>query len=124
MAGAEGERIAYKVLSAAQLDAWRREGVFHGTSADVADGYIHLSLASQLPGTLDKHYRGQDGLMLIAVDLARLGEALRWEKARGGALFPHVYGDLPLEAIVAAAPVARTTDGGVKLPDQAGRPSA
>lgn len=124
MATAAGqERVAYKVLSAEQMDAWRREGVLCGTPADLVDGYIHLSLASQLAGTLDKHYRGQDGLMLIAVDLARMGEMLRWEKARGGELFPHVYGALALDAVLAVAPVERTADGGVSLPCQAARAS-
>ena len=113
------ERLAYKVLTVPQLDAWRREGVFRGTPADLADGFIHLSLAGQLAGTLDRHYRGQDRLMLVAVDLAGLGAALRWEEARGGALFPHVYGALTLDAVVAAAPLERTADGGVTLPGAA-----
>jgi uncharacterized protein (DUF952 family) len=110
------ERVAYKILTAGQLADWHREGVLRGTPADLADGFIHLSLASQLPGTLDRHYRGQDGLVLVAVDLAGLGGALRWEPARGGELFPHVYGALALEAIVATAPVERLADGGVRLP--------
>ena len=123
-AASRPERVAYKVLSAEQLAAWRREGVFRGSPADFADGYIHLSLASQLPGTLDKHYSGQDDLVLAAIDLVRLGEALRWEKARGDERFPHVYGAISTDAVIATAPVERTADGGVRLPDQAARAAA
>jgi uncharacterized protein (DUF952 family) len=116
--------VAYKILTADQLSDWQREGVLRGTPADLADGFIHLSLASQVPGTLDKHYRGQQGLVLVAVDLAGLGGTLRWEQARGGELFPHVHGELTLDAIVATGPVERTADGGVRLPNQAARARA
>ena len=83
---------------------------------DVADGYIHLSCASQLAETLDKHFSGVDGLVLAAVDLARLGDAVRWEPSRGGQLFPHIHGVLPMDAVVSVMPLERTPDGAVKLP--------
>ena len=110
------DAIAYKVMSATELQQMQRDGVFHGSSADLADGYIHLSCDSQLAGTLDKHFSGVDGLMLVAVDLSRLGDTVRWEPSRGGQLFPHIYGPLPIEAVLSIAAVERTTDGAVKLP--------
>jgi len=78
------DRIVYKIMSAAELKQMRRDGVFRGSPADIADGYIHLSCGSQLTETLDKHFSGVDGLMLVAVDLSRLGDTVRWEPARGG----------------------------------------
>jgi uncharacterized protein (DUF952 family) len=110
------DRIVYKIMSAAELTQMRSDGVFRGSPADIADGYIHLSCASQLAATLDKHYRGVDGLLLVAVELARLGDTVRWEPARGGQLFPHIHGVLPAGAVVSAGPVERTADGAVRLP--------
>ncbi len=110
------DRIAYKIMSATELEQMRREGVFHGSAVDVADGYIHLSCASQLAATLDRHFSGAEGLMLVAVDLARLGDTVHWEPARGGELFPHIYGVLPAEAVMAVAAVERAADGSVTLP--------
>lgn len=108
--------LAYKVLTAEQWAAFQRDGQFTGAPVDLADGYIHLSAVDQLAGTLDKHFAGQAGLVLAAVDLAALGEAVRWEVSRGGALFPHLYAVLPMAAVVAAGPVQRAADGAVVLP--------
>ena len=110
------ERIAYKVMSATEWQQMQHDGIFHGSPADIADGYIHLSRSSQLAATLDRHFRGAEGLMLVAVDLSRLGDTVRWEPARGGELFPHIYGRLPMEAVISVAVVERTPDGAVKLP--------
>ncbi len=110
------ERIAYKVMSVTELEQLRRDGVFRGTQADIADGFIHLSCGSQLAGTLDKHYRGVADLALAAVDLSRLGDAVRWEASRGGQLFPHIHGVLTLDAVAAAEPLRRAADGTVTLP--------
>ena len=110
------DRLAYKIMSSTELEQMRRDSLFRGSPADVADGYIHLSCASQLAGTLDKHFIGVNGLMLVAVDLTRLGDAVRWEPSRGGQLFPHIHGVLTMDAVVSAAPLERTPDGAVKLP--------
>jgi uncharacterized protein (DUF952 family) len=110
------DRIVYKVMSEAELRQMQRDGVFHGSAVDIADGYIHLSRGSQLAATLDRHFVGVEGLMLVAVDLTPLGDTVRWEPARGGELFPHIYGRLPVQAVVAIAAVERTADGAVKLP--------
>ena len=110
------DRIVYKIMSAAELQQMQRDGVFHGSPVDMADGYIHLSCGSQLAATLDKHFSGVDGLMLAAVDLSRLGDTVRWEPARGGQLFPHIHGRLPVGAVVSVATLERTSDGVVKLP--------
>jgi uncharacterized protein (DUF952 family) len=112
------DRIVYKVMSVAELTQMQSDGVFHGSPADIADGYIHLSRGSQLAATLDKHFSGVEGLMLAAVDLSRLGDTVRWEASRGGQLFPHIYGPLPLEAVISVATLALTPDGAVKLPAQ------
>src|ERR1700679_620518 len=110
------DRIVYKIMSAAELKQMEHEGVFRGSPADIADGFIHLSCGWQLGATLDKHYSGVDGLVLAAVDLSRLGDTVRWEPSRGGQLFPHIHGVLTMDAVVSAAPVERTANGQVKLP--------
>ena len=93
--------IAYKILTADQWGQFQSEGVFTGAPVDVADGYIHMSTADQLGETLAKHFAGQTGLVIATIDLTQLGDALKWEVSRGGALFPHYYGALPIAAVVA-----------------------
>jgi uncharacterized protein (DUF952 family) len=97
---------AFKILTAAQWADFQTAGRFEGSPVDRADGFIHLSDADQVEGTLERHFAGQTGLVLAEVDLGPLGEAVRWEASRGGALFPHVYGALPLSAILGSKPVS------------------
>lgn len=91
---------AFKIFTAEQWAQFEADGTFRGAPVDLADGYIHLSAADQLQGTLDKHFAGQQGLVIAEVDLGLLGAAIRWEVSRGGALFPHCYADLPMRAVL------------------------
>lgn len=108
--------IAYKVLTAPQMAQLETDGVLRGAPIDLADGYIHLSTEAQLTETVDKHFAGQTDLHVVAVDLAVLGDAVKWEPSRGGQLFPHIYADLPLNAAIAYGPLERNMDGRVRLP--------
>jgi len=109
------ETVAFKVLTADQMAALEA-GTFAGAPIDVADGYIHLSTAAQLRETVDKHFAGQSDLHIAEVDLAVLGEQVRWEESRGGQLFPHIYGRLTLDSVVAYGPLERDEDGAIRLP--------
>lgn len=95
---------AFKILTADQWAQFQADGIFHGAPVDLADGYIHLSTADQLQGTLDKHFNGQTELVVAEVDLEALGNAIKWEVSRGGALFPHIYGALPIAAVLVTSP--------------------
>jgi uncharacterized protein (DUF952 family) len=106
----------YKVLSEAAFTAAAREGNFPGSADDLGDGFIHLSAAHQLEGTLAKHFAGQDGLVLLALDASRLGPTLKWEASRGGELFPHLYAPLDLAALLWAEPLGLGPDGRHILP--------
>ena len=89
----------YKVLAE---DAWQQaasDGVFTGVGIDLEDGFIHLSAPHQVRETVAKYFHNQDDLVLVALDGESLGESLRWETSRDGALFPHVYGVIPLKAV-------------------------
>lgn len=90
---------AYKILTAEQWADFSATGVFHGAPIDLEDGYIHLSTADQLQATLDKYFAGQDDLVIAEVDLRPISPFIRWEVSRGGALFPHLYADLPLAIV-------------------------
>ncbi len=107
---------AWKILTSAQQQQLVADGLFHGAPVDLADGYIHLSAEPQVIGTLDKHFANQTDLWLARVDLAALGDAVRWEPSRGGALFPHIYAPLPLSAVTVLAPLQRAADGSVRYP--------
>lgn len=106
---------AYKILTAEEM-AVLEEGSFPGAPVDLQDGYIHLSTAAQLTETADKHFAGRDDLHVAAVDLGSFGDSLRWEESRGGQLFPHLYGPLLLETVIAYGPLRRDEAGAVKLP--------
>ena len=83
-------------------DEWlaaKAKGSYHGSSQDAADGFMHFSTAAQVVESAARHRAGQQDLVLLAVDASQLGPALRWEAARGGQLFPHLYGALPLTAV-------------------------
>ncbi|MDX2158650.1 MAG: DUF952 domain-containing protein [Hyphomicrobiaceae bacterium] len=88
------QRKVYKVFTAADLAEAQARGRFLGSADDRQDGYIHFSSREQLAGTLARHFAGQRDLVLAAFDEASLGPALRWEPARDGSLFPHLYSDL------------------------------
>lgn len=112
----ERPQLAYKVLTSAQMAQLKADGVFKGAPVDLADGYIHLSTEAQLTETVDKHFAGQGDLHIVAVDLAALGTAVKWEPSRGGQLFPHIYADLQLKAVVAYSSLDRDSNGQVRLP--------
>ena len=94
------QSTAFKILTAGQWAQFELDGVFCGAPVDLADGYIHLSTADQLQGTLDKHFAGQVGLVIAEINLEALGDTVRWEVSRGDALFPHIYGILPVSAVL------------------------
>lgn len=108
------DKTAYKILTPAQFTALR-EDRFAGAPVDIADGYIHLSTAAQLDETLHKHFTGQEGLVVAAIDLTALGGTLRWEASRGGQLFPHIHGPLRLAHVLAHTPLI-WENGSAKLP--------
>lgn len=86
--------LVFKIVTAAEWRAAEEAGVFAGSAADERDGFIHLSTAAQARETAAKHFAGHADLLLVALDAAVLGPALKWEPSRGGALFPHLYGAL------------------------------
>jgi len=96
--------LLYKVLSRSDWSEAERDGVFCGSQVDRRDGYIHLSSAKQVERTIAVWFADRDDLMLAAIDDGRLGDALKWESSRGGALFPHYYGPLPVERVSWAKP--------------------
>ncbi|HET7848501.1 MAG TPA: DUF952 domain-containing protein [Pseudolabrys sp.] len=95
----------YKICPAPLWREAERGGAFRGSEVDCRDGFIHFSTGAQLAETAKKHFAGQRDLLLVHVDAARLGEALKWEPSRGGALFPHLYGELPLAAVTRVEPL-------------------
>lgn len=101
----------YKILPAADWAAAQAAGVYQGSANDARDGFIHFSTAGQAAETAAKHFAGQRDLVLLAVDPASLGAALKWEPSRGGALFPHLYAPLPVDAVSAVHELPLGPDG-------------
>jgi uncharacterized protein (DUF952 family) len=108
----------YKICTEAALAEAVTKGRFEGSPDDRRDGFIHLSARDQLRGTLDKHYARQHGLVLLEVDTDRLGDGLKWEPSRGGALFPHLYGSLDLAAVLSVMKLELSEDGSHSLPGE------
>lgn len=101
----------FHMCRAEEWEAARNAGAYPGSSQDRADGFIHFSTAGQLPVSAAKHRAGQTGLLLLTVDATALGAALKWEPSRGGQLFPHLYGALPVGAAVRVDPLPLGPDG-------------
>ena len=109
--------LIYKICAA---DLWRaaeRAGAFTGAPVDRDDGFIHFSTAAQVRETAAKHFQGRHDLLLIAVDADALGAALRYEPSRGGELFPHLYGALPLAAVRRVEPLPLDGEGRHLFPE-------
>jgi uncharacterized protein (DUF952 family) len=90
---------AWKILTAEQWASFQAAGRFEGSPADLTDGFIHLSAPDQVAGTLEKHFAGLTDIVLAEIVLAALGDGLKWEQSRGGALFPHHYGVLTMNSV-------------------------
>jgi uncharacterized protein (DUF952 family) len=106
----------YKIVAAALWREAERDGVFRGAPVDLADGFIHFSTAAQVEETAAKHFVGQRDLLLVRVDAERLGAKLKWEPSRGGALFPHLYGELPLSEIAELVALPLGPEGRHRFP--------
>ena len=104
-------KTIYKICDAAAWRAAERAGEFLGAPVDLADGFIHFSTVDQVAETAEKHFAGRRDLVLVAVDADALGPALKCEPSRGGALFPHLHGKLPLSAVRWTRPLPLGPDG-------------
>jgi len=107
----------YKIVPRPLWDAAMKTGAFAGSPIDVADGFIHFSTAAQVHQTAKKHFAGVPDLMLVAVPASALGDAIKWEPSRGGDLFPHLYGPLPVQLALWVKPLAIDADGRHVLPE-------
>jgi uncharacterized protein (DUF952 family) len=103
--------LIYKICPDALWREAQAAGVFTGAPIDLQDGFIHFSTAAQVRETAARHFSGQSDLLLLAIETEALGDALRYEPSRGGDLFPHLYGPLPLAAVRSLEPLPLGADG-------------
>lgn len=108
--------LIFKICPRAQWRQAEAEGIFRGAAIDIEDGFIHFSTAEQVEETAARHFAGVGGLVLVAVEAESLGEALRWEPSRGGALFPHLYAPMPTDAVRWVAELPLEPDGRHRFP--------
>lgn len=107
----------YKIVAADLWHSAEGSGVFGGAGIDLKDGFIHLSTGPQARRTAQLHFAGQDNLVLVAADGPSLGAALKYEPSRDGDLFPHLYGPLPLTAVLSVRPLPLGADGAHIFPE-------
>lgn len=107
--------LIFKIFRAPEWAALRKTGATPGAPVDVADGFVHFSTAAQVAETAAKHFAGETDLFLLGLETDTLGEALKWEPSRGGALFPHLYRALTLEDVAWAQPLP-LVDGAHQFP--------
>lgn len=112
--------IVFKVCTDNEWRQLQENGRFFGSPDDLRDGFVHLSGRDQVARTLSKFFAGRTDLVLLAVNQERLGEALKWEASASGAVYPHLYAPLPLDAVVTAAPLTLGPDGRHILPPELG----
>ena len=106
----------YKICTASEWREAERAGAYRGSAADTKDGFIHFSTAEQAAETAAKWFAGQRNLVLVAVDPDALGDKLKWEPSRGGALFPHLYGELDVKTVLRVDPLPLDETGRHKFP--------
>ncbi len=111
--------VAYKLVDRAEWTTALAAGAYAGSAVDLADGYIHMSTAAQLAETARRHYAGRRELVLVEVDLAPLGAALKWEPSRGGDLFPHLLAPLPAIPEATQRGLSVDADGVMRFDDGA-----
>ena len=109
----------FKIVQAEEWDAARAAGVYHGSTDDQRDGFIHLSTSAQLAGTLARHFANATGLMLVALESDALGAKLRWERNAAGEVFSHLYHSLDFSWVRWTAPIHNKAPGVFALPAQA-----
>jgi len=110
-------QFIYKITTRAVFAPAEESGAFRGMPIDARDGYMHFSTAAQLRDTLRLHFAGEDDLLLLAVRTADIADKLKWEPSRGGDLFPHLYGDLPVSTIAWQETISVAPDGKTTLPE-------
>ncbi|MDV7270153.1 DUF952 domain-containing protein [Thioclava sp. A2] len=103
--------LIYKIFRRPEWDAFRQAGQTAGAPVDLADGFVHFSTATQATETAAKHFAGEEGLVLLALDAEALGPDLKWEVSRGGALFPHLYRPLDLADVLWDRPLPLGPNG-------------
>jgi uncharacterized protein (DUF952 family) len=114
------EQRIFKIL---HRDEWQKAqqdgGVFNGSGIDLTDGYIHFSTAHQAVETAARYFAGQQDLLLVAVDANQdhLLPNVKWEAARGGQLFAHLYGALDCKSVLWAKELPLDADGQHIFPD-------
>ncbi|WP_067339524.1 DUF952 domain-containing protein [Stappia indica] len=109
--------LIYKISPGKDWQQAEARGRFSGAPVDLADGFIHFSAADQVRETAAKHFAGQEGLVLVAIEAEALGEELKWEPSRGGALFPHLYGELDMSAVRWVRELPLGADGAHRFPE-------
>ena len=109
--------LIYKISPGKDWQQAEARGRFSGAPVDLADGFIHFSAADQVRETAAKHFAGQEGLVLVAIEAEALGEGLKWEPSRGGALFPHLYGELDMSAVRWVRDLPLGADGAHLFPE-------
>ena len=112
------QRVVYKICPRSAWQSALVRGAYEGSEADRRDGFIHLSNDDQVEETAARHFGGQRDLVLVALDAAALGPALRDERSRGGALFPHYHGAMPTSAALWVEPLPLDHAGGFAFPDR------
>ncbi len=93
------EQTVYKILTFEEWESFSTKGVFEGSEIDKRDGFIHLSTASQVEGTLNKYFIDQKKIMLVALGKADMGSDLKFEPSRNGENFPHYYDRLKTDFV-------------------------
>lgn len=113
------DRFIFKLLTQDQWQSFQAENTFKGAPVDLADGYIHFSTRKQVAETAQKYFADEPVVILAEITVDTLSEPLKWEPARKGALFPHLYADLPLASVGRHSVLNRDADGRFQFPSWA-----
>ena len=108
--------VIYHIATAEDWTRGQSGGSYRPAAFD-RDGFIHCSTADQVHHVANTYLRGMSGLLLLRIDTQRLTGDLRYEDSHGdGRHFPHIYGDLNIDAVIDARALAPLVDGTIVVP--------
>ena len=104
------------ITSIADWEKAKSDGSYRAASLE-KDGFIHCSLALQIPPVADYNFKGRQGLVLLEIDQKKLTHEVRFEDLyESGEDYPHIYGPLNTDAVLRVVPFPPQPDGTFLLP--------
>ena len=106
------------ILHITSRSAWENAktlGTYRSDSL-ATEGFIHCSTAAQVIGSANRFFKGRENLIILSIDADRVSSEIRYEGVESHHLFPHIYGELNIDAVLRVTDLEADADGIFMLP--------